>query len=71
MTLYATGDHKMLLTIKQLSSRLGVSRATVERLRRSPEASFPKSIRIGPSSIRFDESEIERWIESRRQSVAA
>ncbi|EOW5463201.1 TPA: AlpA family phage regulatory protein [Escherichia coli] len=61
----------MLLTIKQLSSRLGVSRATVERLRRSPEASFPKAIHIGPSSIRFDETEIQQWIESRRQSVAA
>ncbi|HDV8886609.1 TPA: AlpA family phage regulatory protein [Raoultella planticola] len=61
----------MLLTIKQLSSRLGVSRATVERLRRSPEASFPKAIPIGPNSIRFDETEIEAWVQARRQSVAA
>lgn len=61
----------MLLTIKQLSSRLGVSRATVERLRRSPEASCPKAIPIGPNSIRFDETEIEAWVQARRQSVAA
>ncbi|EFI7892934.1 MULTISPECIES: helix-turn-helix transcriptional regulator [Klebsiella/Raoultella group] len=71
MTLYATGDHKMLLTIKQLSSRLGVSRATVERLRRSPDAAFPKAIPIGPNSIRFDDTEIEQWLASRRQKVAA
>ncbi|MCV5682209.1 AlpA family phage regulatory protein, partial [Escherichia coli] len=52
-------------------SRLGVSRATVERLRRSPEASFPEAIRIGPNSIRFSETEIDAWVQARRQSVAA
>lgn len=61
----------MLLTIKQLTSRLGVSRATIERLRRSPEASFPEAIRIGPNSIRFSETEIDAWVQARRQSVAA
>lgn len=50
---------------------LGVSRATIERLRRSPKASFPKAIPIGPNSIRFDLSEIEAWLASRPRKVVA
>ena len=61
----------MLLTMKQISNRLGVSRATIERLRRSPDAFFPKAIPIGPNSIRFDETEIEQWLDSRRQQVGS
>ncbi|MGT9148938.1 helix-turn-helix transcriptional regulator [Aeromonas hydrophila] len=57
----------MLITIKVLANRLGVSRATIERLRRSPKDAFPKAIPIGPNSIRFDENEIEQWLDSRRQ----
>lgn len=59
----------MLITIKDLTSRLGVSRATIERLRRSPKYAFPKAIPIGPNSIRFDETEIEQWLISRRQEI--
>ena len=57
----------MLITVKDLAGRLGVSRATIERLRRAPDTAFPKAIPIGPNSIRFDESEIEQWLASRRQ----
>ncbi|UJT79726.1 AlpA family phage regulatory protein [Edwardsiella piscicida] len=59
----------MLITIKDLTTRLGVSRATIERLRRSPKDAFPKAIPIGPNSIRFDETEIEQWLISRRQGI--
>ncbi|CAM7659210.1 MULTISPECIES: helix-turn-helix transcriptional regulator [Klebsiella/Raoultella group] len=61
----------MLLTVKQLCIRLGISRSTVERLRRSPESSFPEAIYIGPNSVRFSETEIEAWVQARRQRVAA
>lgn len=57
----------MLIPIIEVSRHLGVSRSTVERLRRSPEAQFPQPIRIGPNSIRFDTAELERWIVARRQ----
>lgn len=57
----------MLIPVTQLSTRLGVSRSTVERLRRNPEACFPKPIRIGPNSVRYNLAEIEQWLESRRQ----
>ncbi|AXV18735.1 AlpA family transcriptional regulator [Aeromonas veronii] len=61
----------MLVTIKDTATMLGVSRATIERLRRSPKASFPKAIPIGPNSIRFDLSEIEAWLASRPRKVVA
>ncbi|MFQ1989253.1 helix-turn-helix transcriptional regulator [Aeromonas rivipollensis] len=57
----------MLIPISEVTRRLGVSRATVERLRRRPESQFPQPIRIGPNSIRFDTAELERWIVARRQ----
>ncbi|KAE9626335.1 MULTISPECIES: helix-turn-helix transcriptional regulator [Aeromonas] len=61
----------MLITIKQLCNRLAVSRATVERLRRSPKDAFPKAIPIGPNSIRFDEREVEQWLISRSRKVVS
>lgn len=61
----------MLIPISEITRRLGVSRATVERLRRNPEAQFPQPIRIGPNSVRFDTAELEHWIASRRQEGGA
>ncbi|MBA2800157.1 AlpA family phage regulatory protein [Aeromonas veronii] len=61
----------MLITIKDTATTLGVSRATVERIRRDPRAAFPKAIPIGPNSIRFDLSEIEAWLASRPRKVVA
>lgn len=63
----ATRAIPMFIPTSQVSTRLGVSRSTVERLRRNPEAHFPKPIRIGPNSIRYNLAEIEQWLESRRQ----
>lgn len=57
----------MLITVKDLAGRLGVSRATIERLRRAPDTAFPKAIRIGPNSVRYNLAEIEQWLESRRK----
>ncbi|MGY3873154.1 helix-turn-helix transcriptional regulator [Aeromonas dhakensis] len=57
----------MFISTSQVSTRLGVSRSTVERLRRNPEACFPKPINIGPNSVRYNLTEIEQWLESRRK----
>ncbi|WP_139410617.1 helix-turn-helix transcriptional regulator [Aeromonas veronii] len=57
----------MLIPISEVTRHLGVSRSTVERLRRSPDAQFPQPIYIGPNSIRFDMTELEQWIVARRQ----
>ena len=60
----------MLIPIKEVARRLGVSRATAERLRRNPDVHFPKAISIGPNSIRFDEIELEQWLNVRRKEGA-
>lgn len=57
----------MLIPISELSRRLGVSRSTCERLRRDPEACFPKPIKIGPASVRYNLAEVDQWLESRRE----
>lgn len=57
----------MLIPISEVTRHLGVSRSTVERLRRNPEVSFPKAFKIGPNSVRFKLAEIEQWLESRHQ----
>ncbi len=67
--MYVAGNegNPMLISTSQLSTRLGVSRSTVERLRRNPTACFPKPIHIGPNSVRYNLTEIEQWLESRRK----
>ena len=59
-----------LISITEVSHRLGVSRSTCERLRRNPSANFPRGINIGPNSVRFDADELDAWIESRREGGA-
>lgn len=61
----------MLIPISQVSTRLGLSRSSVERLRRNPKYNFPKPIYVGPNSVRFDSDELTAWIESRRNGEAA
>lgn len=56
----------MLIPTSQVSIRLGVSRSTVERLRRNPTAQFPKPIKIGPNSVRYDSAELDQWLDARR-----
>ena len=58
-----------LLTIDEVMTRLSVSRATVYRLIKKPE--FPKPIHVTECAPRFDAGEIDRWLESRRESRAA
>jgi excisionase family DNA binding protein len=67
--MYAAGNEgkSMFISTSQVSTRLGVSRSTVERLRRNPAACFPKPIKIGPNSVRYNLAEIDQWLESRRQ----
>ena len=60
-----------LISISEVSRRLGVSRSTCERLRRNPSANFPRAIHIGQNSVRFDADELAAWIESRRNSGVA
>ena len=56
-----------LLTPEQVAKRLAVSRTTVWRLMKS--GALP-SVSIAGSIRRVDESDLDRWIESRRQRSA-
>lgn len=59
-----------VITIKELSELLGVSRSTiydwlnVKSKRYDP--TFPQKIKLGGSSVRFSLNDVEAWIESKR-----
>lgn len=57
-----------LINTTKAAERLGVSRSTIERLRRSPAAKFPRPIYIAPNSVRFDSDELDQYIDSRRKT---
>ena len=54
-----------LLRIKEVTKRVGLSRAYIYRLIK--EGKFPKQVTIveGSNSIAFVESEIQKWIDAR------
>ncbi|MGL6368448.1 helix-turn-helix transcriptional regulator [Aeromonas hydrophila] len=56
----------MLITTTTVAQICNVSRATIERWRRDPALKFPRPIKIGPKSVRFDADELAAWIASRR-----
>lgn len=54
------------LRIKDVQSRLGISRSTIYD-RMSPQsprfdASFPRQVKLGAVSVRWVESEVNEWI---------
>lgn len=53
----------MYLTVKQAAERLQVSTKTISR--RIEDGSIPV-IRLGNKTIRIDENELQRYIDSRR-----
>lgn len=52
-----------ILSIRTVCDRLGISRSTLWRLMR--DGGFPKSIKLSPNRVGFDEQEIEAWIAQR------
>ena len=48
-----------LLSLKEVSSLLSMSRSTIHK--RISEGAFPKPVRIGPRSVRWSSSEIDSW----------
>lgn len=68
-----TFTYPRVLRLKQVLDRVGLSRSTIyERMNpASPryDSSFPKPIKIGSSAIGWLESSINKWIESRLDSL--
>lgn len=55
-----------LLRLPQVLDKTGLKRAQIYTYMKS--GSFPKSIKIGPSSVAWLESEIDEWINQKLNS---
>ena len=55
-------DHR-LLRRREVEEITGVGRSSIYRLMHSGD--FPRPVRVGPSAVRWKESEIIAWVESR------
>ena len=51
----------VLLDTTQLSEKLGLSKGALHQLRRR-EASFPAPIKVSQKILRWDETDIEKWL---------
>ena len=58
-----------LLRRSEVEFRTGLARTSIYRLMRAGK--FPTPIRVGIRSVRWPESEIERWIGSRPRATGA
>ena len=56
-----------LLTRKEITREVGISRSTIYRLLRN--GSFPQPIRIGERGIRWPESQVQAWIAERKAAI--
>ena len=52
-----------LLRRRQVEEITGMSRSSIYRLMQNGE--FPRPVRVGPTAVRWRESEITAWLESR------
>ncbi|HDR9076027.1 TPA: AlpA family transcriptional regulator [Burkholderia vietnamiensis] len=59
----------MVLRIKELTQKTGLARSTIyDKLNASSkqyDATFPKPVRLGASSVGWISSEVDQWIASR------
>ncbi len=55
---------QVLVTVRRLCGFLSISRTTLWRLTKTPD--FPKPVRLGSRSIRFDLREVLAWMQSRK-----
>ena len=55
-----------LLNITQLSEKLGMKSNSLTQLRRR-EASFPPPIYVSPKILRWDETDIEKWLTTKKE----
>lgn len=58
---------RRLYPTKWLSDKLGISVATIERLRAAGSSDIPPHIVIGNGSIRYADLDVEQWLQSRLQ----
>ena len=56
-----------LLRRRQVEKITGMKRSTVYR--RMQEGDFPRPVKIGPAAVRWRESEVDAWVESRPKAM--
>lgn len=55
-----------LLTTGELADKLQVDVDTIRRFEKVEEG-FPRAIRISKKTVRWDECEIDKWLETRKE----
>ena len=60
----SNSENRPFLTIKEVSKLIGLSVSTINRLVKKEE--FPPKIKISPRRMVFMKSQIQKWIDSRR-----
>ena len=58
-----------LLTIAEVTAWCGLSKDSIYRLMGAGD--FPAAIRVGQRAVRWRESELDAWLESRPRTVEA
>ena len=56
-----------LLRRRQVEKITGMKRSTIYRLMQ--EGDFPRPVKIGPAAVRWRESEVNAWVESRPKAT--
>ena len=55
-----------LLKPEEVSAKLGITKTALPALRRR-ETSFPAPIRVSKKVLRWDEADIENWLQTRKE----
>ena len=58
--------HDRLLRCCQVEEITGLSRSSIYRL--MPRGEFPQRVKVGPAAVRWRESDIMAWVESRPEA---
>ena len=61
-----TTDGERLLTAREVTQGVGISRATLYRLLAA--GTFPKPLKITSTAVRWPASEVREWANSRRRA---
>ena len=59
--------HDRLLRRCEVEAITGMSRSSIYRLMQNGE--FPRPVRVGPAAVRWRESDIKAWLESRPDAM--
>lgn len=54
-----------VLRRKRVAEMLGISLATLDRLRNEPGSRFPSAIRLGPQAVGFLWQDVSDWLAAR------